>query len=139
MSNKNIVWHDHYVTKEERSQIKDQKPCILWFTGLSGSGKSTIANAVESRLVELKKHTYLLDGDNIRKGLNADLGFAPEDRAENIRRVGKVASLFADSGTIVITAFISPYKSDRDRARVSSGDAFHSIHIKADLEICEKT
>ncbi|MGB6019956.1 MAG: adenylyl-sulfate kinase, partial [Sulfurimonadaceae bacterium] len=94
MSNNNIVWHDHHVSKDERSSNKNQKPCILWFTGLSGSGKSTIANAVESRLVELNKHTYLLDGDNIRMGLNKGLSFSDEDRIENIRRIGEVSKLF---------------------------------------------
>ena len=116
MSN-NIVWHTHHVTKQERSQIKSQKPCILWFTGLSGSGKSTIANAVENRLHAEGLHTYLLDGDNVRHGLNKDLGFSDEDRVENIRRIGEVAKLFVDSGLIVLTAFISPFRSDRALVR----------------------
>jgi len=134
----NIVWHDHHVTKEERSSIKMQKPCILWFTGLSGSGKSTIANAVESRLVELGKHTYLLDGDNIRMGLNRGLGFSDEDRIENIRRIGEVSKLFVDSGTIVLTAFISPFQKERDavRALVKDGE-FIEVFIDAPLVVCE--
>lgn len=138
MSNKNIVWHDHHVTKEERSSIKNQKPCILWFTGLSGSGKSTIANAVESRLLELKKHTYLLDGDNVRMGLNKGLGFSDEDRIENIRRIGEVSKLFVDSGTIVLTAFISPFLADRQQVRdLVKKDEFIEIFIDTPLEVCE--
>lgn len=138
MSNKNIVWHDHHVSKKERSSIKGQKPCILWFTGLSGSGKSTIANAAESKLLELKKHTYLLDGDNVRMGLNKGLGFSDEDRAENIRRIGEVSKLFVDAGTIVLTAFISPFRKERDqvRALVEEGE-FIEIFIDTPLEVCE--
>lgn len=135
----NIVWHTHEVSKKERSMIKVQKPCILWFTGLSGSGKSTIANAVEGKLLELKKHTYLLDGDNIRMGLNRGLGFSDEDRVENIRRIGEVAKLFVDSGIIVLSAFISPFISDRTqvRALVQSGE-FIEIFIDTPLEVCEE-
>ena len=138
MSNKNIVWHDHHVTKEERAQIKGQKPCILWFTGLSGSGKSTIANAVESRLLELNKHTYLLDGDNIRMGLNKGLTFSDEDRIENIRRIGEISKLFVDAGTIVLTAFISPFQKERDAVRslVKDGE-FIEVFIDTPLEVCE--
>ena len=138
MSNKNIVWHDHHVTKEERAQIKEQKPCILWFTGLSGSGKSTVANAVESKLLELNKHTYLLDGDNIRLGLNKGLAFSDEDRIENIRRIGEVSKLFVDAGTIVLTAFISPFQKERDAVRelVKEGE-FIEVFIDTPLEVCE--
>ncbi|MEN8146012.1 MAG: adenylyl-sulfate kinase [Campylobacterota bacterium] len=138
MSNKNIVWHDHHVTKEERSSNKKQKPCVLWFTGLSGSGKSTVANAVENRLVELNKHTYLLDGDNIRMGLNKSLGFTDEDRIENIRRIGEVSKLFVDAGIIVLSAFISPFQKDRDtvRALVQEGE-FIEVFIDTPLEVCE--
>lgn len=138
MLNKNIVWHDHHVTKEERSSIKEQKPCILWFTGLSGSGKSTIANAVESRLLELGKHTYLLDGDNIRMGLNRGLSFSDEDRIENIRRIGEVSKLFVDAGTLVLTAFISPFQKERDTVRnlVEEGE-FIEVFIETPLEVCE--
>jgi adenylylsulfate kinase len=138
MSNKNIVWHDHHVTKEERAALKGQKPCILWFTGLSGSGKSTVANAVESRLIELEKHTYLLDGDNIRMGLNKGLTFSDEDRVENIRRIGEVSKLFVDAGTIVLTAFISPFQKERDVVRdlVNEGE-FIEVFIDTPLAICE--
>ena len=139
MSNKNIVWHDHYITKKDRMQIKKQKSCILWFTGLSGSGKSTIANAVETKLYEMGKHTYLLDGDNIRMGLNKGLMFTDEDRIENIRRIGEVSKLFVDAGTIVLTAFISPFKEERDNVRtLVEKDEFIEIFIDAPLEVCEK-
>jgi len=138
MSNKNIVWHDHHVSKEERSHIKDQKPCILWFTGLSGSGKSTVANAVESKLLALNKHTYLLDGDNIRMGLNKGLGFSDEDRIENIRRIGEVSKLFVDAGTIVLTAFISPFQKERDAVReLVQEDEFIEVFIDTPLDVCE--
>ena len=111
---------------------------MLWFTGLSGAGKSTLAMEVEQRLFKKGYHVYVLDGDNVRRGLNANLGFSPDDRAENIRRVGEMAALFADAGFICVTAFISPYQADRDRARRSAGGAFHEIHIEADLETCER-
>ncbi|NOR54703.1 MAG: adenylyl-sulfate kinase [Sulfurovum sp.] len=138
MSNKNIVWHDHHVTKEERASIKIQKPCILWFTGLSGSGKSTIANAVEVKLNELQRHTYLLDGDNIRMGLNMGLGFSDEDRIENIRRIGEVSKLFVDAGTLVLTAFISPFQKERDAVRaLVEADEFIEVFIDTPLEVCE--
>ena len=137
-SSKNIIWHHHQISKQQRAKLKDQKPCILWFTGLSGSGKSTIANAVESKLYEMGKHTYLLDGDNIRHGLNAGLGFSVEDRAENIRRIGEVSKLFVDAGLIVLSAFISPFQKERDRVRsmVEEGE-FIEIFVDAPLEICE--
>jgi len=138
MKNENIVWHDHCITKAQRAILKDQKPCILWFTGLSGSGKSTIANAVEAKLTALNKHTYLLDGDNIRMGLNKGLSFSDEDRIENIRRIGEVAKLFVDSGTIVLTAFISPFISDREQVRaLVNEDEFIEVFIDTPLEICE--
>ena len=138
MLNKNIVWHEHHVSKEERSSIKDQKPCILWFTGLSGSGKSTVANAVESRLFELNKHTYLLDGDNVRMGLNKGLGFSDKDRVENIRRIGEVSKLFVDAGTIVLTAFISPFQKERDAVRsLVNENEFIEVFIDTPLEVCE--
>ncbi len=135
----NVVWHDHHVTKAERAQIKQQKPCILWFTGLSGSGKSTIANAVEAALLEQKKHTYLLDGDNIRMGLNKGLTFSDEDRIENIRRIGEVSKLFVDAGLIVLTAFISPFQKDRDMVRqlVEEGE-FIEVFVDTPLEVCEQ-
>lgn len=138
MSN-NIVWHDHHVAKKERSSLKGQKPCILWFTGLSGSGKSTIANALERRLFSMGLHTYLLDGDNIRHGLNKDLGFSDDDRVENIRRIAEVAKLFIDSGLIVMTAFISPFRSDRQLVRsLVDEDEFFEIFVDTPLEVCEK-
>ncbi|MDB4090708.1 adenylyl-sulfate kinase [Crocinitomicaceae bacterium] len=138
MSNKNIVWHDHHVTKESRSKSKNQKPCVLWFTGLSGSGKSTVANAVEIKLNELKKHTYILDGDNVRLGLNKGLTFSDEDRIENVRRIGEVSKLFIDAGTIVLTAFISPFLKDRQQVRdLISENEFIEVFIDTPLEICE--
>ena len=138
MATENIVWHDHHVTKGERAALKAQKPCVLWFTGFSGSGKSTIANAVETQLLAMRKHTYLLDGDNIRHGLNSGLGFSDEDRIENIRRIGEVAKLFVDSGAIVLTAFISPFQSDRDRVRslVEAGE-FIEVFVDTPLDVCE--
>jgi len=138
LNNPDIVWHDHHVTKEERAALKDQKPCILWFTGLSGSGKSTVANAVESKLLALNKHTYLLDGDNIRMGLNKGLTFSDEDRVENIRRIGEVSKLFVDAGTIVLTAFISPFQKERDVVRaLVKKDEFIEVFIDTPLAICE--
>lgn len=137
MSN-NIVWHDTHVSKKQRVKKLSQKPCILWFTGLSGSGKSTIANAVEVKLFEMGVKTYLLDGDNIRHGLNKDLGFSDEDRVENIRRIGEVAKLFVDSGTITLTAFISPFQSDRELVRnLVDEDEFIEVFIDTPLEVCE--
>ncbi len=137
--NNNIVWHEHKITKEQRMALSQQKPCVLWFTGLSGSGKSTVANAVEEMLFNLKKHSYLLDGDNIRHRLNKDLGFSNEDRVENIRRIGEVSSLFVDAGLIVLTAFISPFQEDRDIVRelVDEGE-FIEIFIDTPLQVCEQ-
>ncbi|MBN2825664.1 MAG: adenylyl-sulfate kinase [Campylobacterales bacterium] len=135
----NIVWHESHLNKAQRSQLKNQKPCILWFTGLSGSGKSTIANALEAKLYQLNHHTYLLDGDNVRHGLNKDLGFDDASRIENIRRIGEVAKLFVDSGVIVITAFISPFISDRAivRSLVEDGE-FIEVFIDTPIEICQQ-
>jgi len=139
MSNKNIIEHSHTINKTNRAEIKKQKPCILWFTGLSGSGKSTIANAVESALVAQGVHSYLLDGDNIRLGLNSGLGFSQSDRIENIRRIGEVSKLFVDAGVIVLTAFISPFHRERDMVRhlVEDGE-FIEIFVDSSLEMCEK-
>ena len=135
----NIVWHNQSITKETRLTLLNQKPCILWFTGLSGSGKSTIANAVELELFKRGRKTYLLDGDNVRHGLNKDLGFSEQDRIENIRRIGEVAKLFVDSGLIVLTAFISPFKSDRQIARsLVKYDEFIEVFIDTPLEVCEQ-
>lgn len=133
----NVTAEAHRVTTAQRIERNLHNPGVLWFTGLSGSGKSTLAMALEQRLFDQGYQVYVLDGDNVRGGLNANLGFSPEDRAENIRRVGEVAALLADAGVIVITAFISPYRADRERARAAAGDSFHEIYIEADLETCE--
>jgi len=134
----NIVWHQHNITKEDREKKFGQKGVILWYTGLSGSGKSTLANRVEQILFERGIRTYILDGDNIRHGLNKDLGFSPQDREENIRRIGQVAHLFAQAGVIVMTAFISPYKKDRDQVRsLAARGEFLEIYVKCALEACE--
>jgi adenylylsulfate kinase len=134
----NIVWHNHQITKEDRLKRTSQKPCVLWFTGLSGSGKSTIANALEEVLYNNDNFTYLLDGDNVRHGLNKDLGFDDKSRIENIRRVGEVAKLFTDSGLIVLTAFISPFESDRMLVKdLLEEDEFIEVFIDTPLEVCE--
>ncbi|MEZ9642907.1 adenylyl-sulfate kinase [Vibrio cyclitrophicus] len=134
-----VVWHNATVTHEQRSVQKQQTPVVLWFTGLSGSGKSTVANAVESKLLNLGKHSYLLDGDNVRHGLNKDLGFSDADRVENIRRIGEVAKLFVDSGTIVLTAFISPFIADREQARaLLLPGQFLEVFIDTPLSVCEQ-
>ena len=135
----NIFEQKLSINKKQRSKIKNQKACVLWMTGLSGSGKSTIANALEQRLHELGKHTYLLDGDNIRHGLSKDLGFTEEDRVENLRRIAEVSKLMVDAGLIVISAFISPFKSERDAARaIFSEDEFFEVFIDAPLEVVEQ-
>ena len=134
----NITAVAHRVTNVQRITRNGHRGGVLWFTGLSGAGKSTIAMAVEQELFRRGYQAYVLDGDNVRRGLNSNLDFSPDDRAENIRRVGEVAALFADSGQIVVTAFISPYRSDRDRARAAARDGFHEIYIKASLATCEK-
>ncbi|WP_321277439.1 adenylyl-sulfate kinase [Thiomicrorhabdus indica] len=135
----NLTWHQTVLTQSLRSEQKSQKPCVIWFTGLSGSGKSTIANQVEQKLFQLGQHSYLLDGDNIRHGLNADLGFSAEDRVENIRRVGEVSKLFCDAGLIVLSAFISPYEADRAMVRnlMNSGE-FIEVFIDTPIEECER-
>ncbi len=134
-----IVWHNTTVTHDDRVALKKQRPVVLWFTGLSGSGKSTVANAVESRLLHSGKHSYLLDGDNVRHGLNKDLGFSDQDRVENIRRIGEVAKLFVDSGTIVLTAFISPFISDRQQVRELLEDGqFLEVFIDTPISVCEQ-
>jgi adenylyl-sulfate kinase len=135
----NVTWHHHRVTKQERARRKGQKPCILWFTGFSGSGKSTIADALETRLAGMGYHTYLLDGDNIRHGLNKDLGFSVEDRTENIRRIGEAAKLFVDAGIIALTAFISPFRSDRRMVReIVADEEFIEIFVDTPLDVCEQ-
>src|SRR5713101_6389018 len=118
----NIVWHQGAVTRADRERLSGHRSATVWFTGLSGSGKSTIAVALEKALWQRGVHAFVLDGDNVRHGLNKDLGFSPEDRNENIRRIGEVAKLFTAAGVINITAFISPYRADRDRARQIAGD-----------------
>lgn len=134
----NVTWHEHNVTREERAKLKGHKGAVLWFTGLSGCGKSTVANAVDRLLHDRGVHTYVLDGDNIRMGLNKNLGFSPEDRTENIRRIGEVAKLFSDAAHIVTTAFISPYREDRDSVRELLQDGeFIEIYVNASLETCE--
>ncbi len=135
----NIVWHESEVTKENRQQQKGHKSAILWFTGLSGSGKSTISVALETALYSKGFHTYRLDGDNVRHGLNNNLGFSPEDRTENIRRIGEVSKLMVDAGLFTLTAFISPYVEDRDQVRgLVATDEFIEIYVKASLETCEQ-
>ena len=136
---KNVVWQDLDVSKTARSEQKNQKPALLWFTGLSGSGKSTIANLVEKRLLDLGRHTYTLDGDNVRHGLNRDLGFTKEDRIENIRRIGEVAKLMVDAGLITMASFISPYRAERQMARDLLEDGeFVEIFVNTPLELAEK-
>ncbi|MEB3200822.1 MAG: adenylyl-sulfate kinase [Synechococcaceae cyanobacterium] len=135
----NIVWHHSTVSRAARAHQRGHRSAILWFTGLSGAGKSTLANAVNSALFEQGLACYVLDGDNVRHGLCSDLGFSDADREENIRRIGEVAKLFLDAGVVVLTAFVSPFRSDRARARalVEAGD-FIEIHCAADLDTCEQ-
>lgn len=135
---KNLTWHEGQVTRTEREEQLGQKGVTVWLTGLSGSGKSTIAVAAEKALADKGRLTYILDGDNIRQGLNNNLGFSPEDRTENIRRIGEVAKLFTDAGVVVFSSFISPYRSDRDaiRAIMSEGD-FVEVYVAASLDTCE--
>ncbi|MDQ7049173.1 MAG: adenylyl-sulfate kinase [Enterobacterales bacterium] len=134
-----IVWHSHQVDKAARAKLKKQKPCVLWFTGLSGSGKSTIANLLEQQLQGQAKHSYLLDGDNIRHGLCGDLGFSDRDRVENIRRISELCKLFVDAGEIVLAAFISPFRTDRAFARSLLGNQeFIEVFVDAPLAVCEE-
>jgi len=134
----NLTWHVGEVDKAARTAAHGHRGAVLWFTGLSGSGKSTIGHRVERMLIERGAFAYVLDGDNIRHGLNSDLGFASEDRVENIRRIGEVARLFADAGALVVSAFISPYRKDRDRIRGLMGEGeFVEVFVDTPLEICE--
>ena len=152
----NVTWHDHSVSREEREQLNKNKGCVIWFTGLSACGKSTVANLVDHKLHSMGFHSFVLDGDNVRMGLNAGpgmlkerhgedfskrfgLGFSAQDREENIRRIGAVAKLFCDAGIVALTAFISPYRKDRDavRANMKPGD-FVEIFVDAPIEVCEK-
>ena len=139
MAAKNIFQQKVDITKHDRSLLKGQKPCVLWFTGLSGAGKSTIANALDKKLHQMGRHTYLLDGDNVRHGLSIDLGFSDEDRKENLRRVAEVSKLMVDAGLIVISAFISPFASERKMARdLFSDGEFLEIFIDTPLEVAEQ-
>lgn len=135
----NVVWHESDVIKENRQQLNGHKSAIIWFTGLSGSGKSTISVALESSLYTRGIRTYRLDGDNIRHGLNRNLGFSHADRAENIRRIGEVSKLMVDAGLFTLTAFISPYQEDRDQVRkLVQSDEFIEVYVKANIETCEE-
>ncbi len=134
----NITWHQSEINQAAREELLQQKGCVIWFTGLSGSGKSTVANQVATNLHQSGRMTYVLDGDNIRHGLNKNLGFSPEDRQENIRRIGEVAKLFADAGLITTTAFISPYRQDRDEVRnILPSGRFVEVLVDCPLEVCE--
>ena len=137
----NITWHEGHVTRDERSSMLKQKGCTIWFTGLSGSGKSTFAYTLEHALVQRGHLAYVLDGDNIRHGLNKNLGFSAADREENIRRIGEVAKLFADAGLITMTSFISPYRKDRDNVRALHQNGklpFVEVHVSTPIETCEQ-
>jgi adenylyl-sulfate kinase len=138
--NENIIPHHHKISQAERTGIKGHQPLLIWLTGLSGSGKSSIASELEARLnKDFGVHTYLLDGDNIRTGLNSDLGFSSKDREENIRRIGEVAKLMVDAGLVVITAFISPFQKDRDRVRKLLPEGqFWEVFVDCPLDICEQ-
>lgn len=137
MSDNNIVWYDTNIKKEDREALLKQEGVVLWFTGLSGSGKSTVANAVEKKLFEAGRATYLLDGDNIRHGLNKDLGFDTRDRIENIRRIAEVSKLFVDAGIITLSAFISPFIEDRNNVRGLLKDRYIEIFVDCSLNVCE--
>lgn len=139
MASENVVWHHATVSRKLREERNGHKGCVIWFTGLSGSGKSTLAHALEDRLFKMNYQTYVLDGDNVRHGLCGDLGFSEADRRENIRRIGETAKLFSEAGVIVLSAFISPFKRDRESVRklLPHGD-FHEIYCQASLEICEE-
>lgn len=138
IKSKNITWHEAIVARADREKLNGHKAAVIWYTGLSGSGKSTLALAVEKALHDRGCRTIVLDGDNIRHGLNKNLGFSPEDREENIRRIGEVAKLFVEAGMVVMTAFISPYRADRDKARALVPDDFVEVYVKADLDVCEE-
>ena len=137
-NDRQITWHAMDITRERREELLGQKAAVIWLTGLSGSGKSTLANALEQQLAEKGRHTMLLDGDNVRFGLNRDLGFSKEDRVENIRRIAETARLMNDAGLIVLTSFISPYRNDRRIARQIIGDAFIEVYVSTSLEECER-
>ena len=132
----NITWHHHTISRTEREEHNGHRSAVLWFTGLSASGKSSIAQALQAVLFEHGCQSYVLDGDNIRHGLNKDLGFSPEDREENIRRIGEVAALFRDAGFLVSTAFISPYRADRDKVRQLCGEGFIEVYVRCPVDVC---
>jgi len=135
----NLTWHEGNISKEDRERLLRQKGVVIWFTGLSASGKSTVAHAVEEKLFERGKLSFVLDGDNIRHGLNKNLGFSPQDREENIRRIGEVAKLFAQAGVIAMTAFISPYRGDRDKVRaLMNPGEFIEVYVRIPVEIAEQ-
>ncbi|WP_238884138.1 adenylyl-sulfate kinase [Clostridium sp. YIM B02551] len=134
----NVVWHSMNVTRKDREELLNQQGKLIWFTGLSGSGKSTVASALEKKLHDLGKLTYTLDGDNVRHGLNKDLGFSNEDRIENIRRIGEISKLFVDAGIITLATFVSPFNEDRERVRELIGKDFIEVYIECPLDICEK-
>lgn len=139
MKSSNIIYHQATVTQKRRNKLNNHKSVLLWFTGLSGSGKSTLAHALEEKLFNMSYRTYVLDGDNVRHGLNSNLDFSEADRGENIRRISEVSKLMLEAGLIVMTAFISPFKKDRNEARsLISNDYFIEIYCKASLETCEK-
>ena len=139
MSDKNIVWHEPSVTIDDRWKSNGYKSSVLWFTGLSASGKSTIAHALDEYMHKAGIHSYVLDGDNVRHGLNKDLSLSPEDRKENIRRIGEVAKLFVDAGLFVITAFIAPYREDRRQVRtLLNEDQYIEVYVKCSISECEK-
>jgi len=139
LKSKHVVWHPGAVTKADRETITGHKACTIWMTGLPASGKSTLAVALEKELWDRGVHAYVLDGDNIRHGLNKDLGFSPEDRNENIRRIGEVAKLFTSAGVVNVTAFISPYRADRDQARkIMSDGEFIEVFVDCPVEVCEQ-
>jgi adenylylsulfate kinase len=138
LKSSNTVWHHATVTLERRAQLNNHKSVLLWFTGLSGAGKSTLAHALEESLYQMGYHTFVLDGDNVRHGLCGDLGFSNEDRVENIRRISEVAKLFVEAGVIVLTAFISPFRADRAKARNLVGADFFEIYCRCPLGICEE-
>jgi adenylylsulfate kinase len=133
----NVVWHHATVTRDRREAMNKHRGGVFWFTGLSGAGKSTLAHYVEEKLYQKGCHTYVLDGDNVRHGLCADLSFSDEDRKENIRRIGQMSNLYVQAGVIVLTAFISPFRSDRDNVRKIAGADFHEIYCKCSLDVCE--
>ncbi|MFQ5764162.1 MAG: adenylyl-sulfate kinase [Rhodospirillales bacterium] len=138
IKSKNILAVEHRVSEQDRWHRQGHRGGVMWFTGLPGSGKTTLAFELERRLFDQGKQVYVLDGDNLRHGLTSDLGFSPEERSENIRRVGEVAALYAGAGMIVLTAFISPYRADRRRAREAAKGQFHEIYLSASLEVCEE-